>query len=213
MFHHSTNECFLSSIIVANNVLYPTSYSFVVGVLDMIYYILFLECEITSHHSTMAIFLLLHFVELQLDFVISTNFKSPCGVRPCSTILLWNFFWVIDWNCYNCFAHIWILTFFHQIWIYKTKENKNSFHNNLSMFITKNNQNKKKFIEAWIFYPKFIHGDSCQMVNVNVLTLLHFGILYLTIYFQTYKIYIITTIEIRSKIQHNYCTIITFVVI
>ncbi len=84
LFHHSTNECFLGSIIVTNNVLYPTSYSFVLGVLDMIYYILFLECEITSHHSTMAIFFILHFVELQLDFVISTNFKSPCN--PCSSL-------------------------------------------------------------------------------------------------------------------------------
>jgi hypothetical protein len=34
-------------------------------------------------------------------------------------------FFVIDLNCYNHFAHIWILTFFHQVWIYKTREKKN----------------------------------------------------------------------------------------
>ncbi len=40
-----------------------------------------------------------------------------------------------------------------------------------------------------------------KMYTLNILTFFYFGIMYLTCYLQTYKIYIIVTIKIRSKIQ------------
>jgi len=57
------------------------------------------------------------------------------------------------------------------------------------------------------------------MANTNILTLFHFGILYLTFYFQTHIVYLITTIDIRGDIQPkmhykiHICTIIAYVVI
>jgi len=41
------------------------------------------------------------------------------------------------------------------------------------------------------------------MVNVDIFTFFYSRILYLTYYFETYKVGIVTTIEIKSKIQHK----------
>ncbi len=57
------------------------------------------------------------------------------------------------------------------------------------------------------------------MVNTNILTLFHFGILHLTFYSQTYIVYLIRTIDIRREIQPkmhykiHICTIIAFAMI
>jgi hypothetical protein len=69
------------SISIVDGVLHPIGCSFVLIFLTQ-YIVFFLECETTLYHSTMTILLLLyflfHYVELQLDPLISTNFKSPC---------------------------------------------------------------------------------------------------------------------------------------
>jgi hypothetical protein len=41
------------------------------------------------------------------------------------------------------------------------------------------------------------------MANTNILTLFHFGILYSTCYFQTYKVWFIITTKISGIIQQN----------
>jgi hypothetical protein len=67
-----------------------------------------------------------------------------------------------------------------------------------------------QLIKTWIFYTKFIIRDGHQMVNTNILTLFHFGILYSTCYFQTYKVCLIITKKIRGKIQQKNALLYTY---
>jgi hypothetical protein len=60
------------------------------------------------------------------------------------------------------------------------------------MFINKTIQNKK-IMESWIIYPKFIIGDGCQMVNVNILSLVYFLVLWFNILSCRFLEYVVLT--------------------
>jgi hypothetical protein len=54
-------------------------------------------------------------------------------------------------------------------------------------------------MQSWIFYPKFIPKDGRQMVNVNLLALFYFLILWFNILFFKYSRFLILTNYKKSK--------------
>lgn len=68
------------SITDANNILYFTSHSFVMCILDMVYYILSKVWNYVgsfNNNNSSSITFFLHYVELRLDLVVFADFESP----------------------------------------------------------------------------------------------------------------------------------------
>jgi hypothetical protein len=54
-------------------------------------------------------------------------------------------------------------------------------------------------MESWILYPGFILGDGCQMVNVNILSLVYSLVLWFNILSCRFSKYVVLTNYKKSK--------------
>lgn len=66
---------------IANNFLYTIGHSSILGIFGIIFCTIFGTYEIALHHPTTIVrhllYLLLHFIKLQLDIVVFIDFGSP----------------------------------------------------------------------------------------------------------------------------------------